>query len=349
MMVGGQNIVFSAKRADQHEQGRLRKVKIREKSVDDFEVVSGINKEIGLARARENIAGVLTGSKLKGADSGGAHSDDASRLTARLADFPGGGFADRVDLGMKVVFFHPLGADGLKGPKADVECNLGSFNSMGSDAGKDFGSEVKARGRRRDGSKRASIHGLIAVAIRGGIFAGDVGGEGDVPDLVDANEKIIDGIKADTAFSKGSAGEHLGAEFVVVAEEEMFANVDLAARTDKAFPFIGILLELASKENFDASLKKIARGRIVRTQLLGLESRTVSVKARGKHSRVVEDEQVIGLEKIGEIAKLPVQKLPGGGGKMKQARVRAIGQRLLRDQFGREIVIEIGNEHAIRL
>lgn len=93
----------------------------------------------------------------------------------------------------------------------------------------------------------------------------------------------------------------------------MFADVDLAAGADETFPFTGILLELASQENFDASLKKIARGRIVRTQLLGLESRTPSVKARGKHSRVIEDEKIVGAEEIGKIAEPLVVKLSGGG------------------------------------
>src|SRR5579872_3776081 len=162
---------------------------------------------------------MLIGGKLKGTDSGGADSDDASRLAARLADLLGGGFGDGVNLGMKVVFFHPLGTYGLKSPKADVERDFGGFNSAGSDPGKNFGSEVKAGGRGGDRSTLASIDGLIALAIGGGIFAGDVGREGDVSDLVDTNDTIIDGIKADAALSERAAGDDLGPEFVVVAEQ----------------------------------------------------------------------------------------------------------------------------------
>lgn len=135
----------------------------------------------------------------------------------------------------------------------------------------------------------------------------------------------------------------------MVAEEKVFANIDFATGTDEAFPLIRILPELAGEENLDASVKKVAGSGITRTQRLRLKTGTTSIEASGKHACVVEDQEIVGAEKIGKIAKLLVAKVSGRGRKMKQARGRAVRQRLLRDQFGREFVIEIGDEHASRL
>jgi len=135
----------------------------------------------------------------------------------------------------------------------------------------------------------------------------------------------------------------------VVAEEEMFADVDLAAGADETFPVVGILLELAGEQDLDASVEKIARGRIARAGRLGLETGAASVKACGKDAGVVKNEKVVGTEEIGKVKKFPIVNLAARRRKMKQARGRAVKQGLLRDEFGRKIVIEIGDEHGNRL
>ena len=159
-----------------------------------------------------------------------------------------------------MVFFDAFGADGLEGPKADVECNLGGFDSPSTDAGENPGGEVKTGGGGGDGSALMGVDGLVAFAVSGGIFAGDVGRKRDVSDLVDAGEKIVDGVEADAALSERSAGDDFGAERAVFSEEETLADIDLAAGTNETFPFVGVLPELAGKKNFDASVKKVVRG-----------------------------------------------------------------------------------------
>jgi len=78
----------------------------------------------------------------------------------------------------------------------------------------------------------AGIDGLITVAVGGGIRTGDVGGKRDVTDFVHPGEEIFRGCEADVAFAECAAGDHFGLKFGVVAEEEMFANPDLASGTD---------------------------------------------------------------------------------------------------------------------
>jgi len=67
------------------------------------------------------------------------------------------------------------------------------------------------------------------------------------------------------------------------------------------------------------------------TESLGLETSTSSVEARGKDTRVIEDEEVAGSEEVGEIAKLAVGERAGGGGQVEETRGGAIRQRLLGD------------------
>lgn len=177
-------------------------MEISQKGIDEFEVVSGIDEEVGLPRARQNITGMLIGSKLEGADGGCADGDDPFRLAACFPDFLGGFFGDGVDLGMKMVIFNSLGANGLEGPEADVQSDFGSFDSSILDAGENFSSEVEAGGRGGNRSTLLRVDRLIAFAVAKGIITVDVGRERNVSDLVDAGEKIIDGIKADAALSE---------------------------------------------------------------------------------------------------------------------------------------------------
>lgn len=324
-------------------------MEVGEKGVDDLEVVSGIDEEIGLSRAKQNIAGMSISSKLKGSDSGCADCDDAARFQARLPNLCSRDFRDGIDLGVEVVLFHLLRADRLERSQTDMEGDLGGVDSPGADARKNFGSEVEAGGGGRNRSALVSVDGLIAFAVGWRIFTGNVGRERNMSYLVNAREEIVDRIEPDAAFSERSASENLGAEFVALAEEQLFANVDLAAGTYQAFPFIGILLQLTSEENFDPSAKEVPGGGVTRAQALRLKTGAASVKTRRKNSGVVENQEIVGAEKIGEITKLPIVKYPHVGRKMQETRGRAVRQGLLRDQFGRQFVIEIGDEHAFRL
>lgn len=256
--VDGEDFVCPAQGADEHQEGRLRQVEVGEKGVDDFEVVSGIDKQVRFSGTGHDIAGMLAGSEFQRADRGGADGDDASRLATRLPDFLGGGFGDGVGLGVKTMLLDSFRTDRLKSSETHMERNLRGFNAAGADAGKNPGSEMETGGRRGDGSALAGVNSLVAFAVGGGIFAGDVGRKRDVSDLVDAGEKILDGIEADAAFSERSAGEDFGVQLVVVPKEKMFADIDLATRTDETLPVVGILLQLASEEGFDASVKKLA-------------------------------------------------------------------------------------------
>ena len=158
--------------------------------------------------------------------------------------------------------------DWLKGSQPYVEGNFGGLDAAVAETGENLRGEVEAGGGGSYGSPLAGVDGLRAIAVGGGVVGGDVGGEGDVADLFHAGEEVIHGDETDMALAEFAAGDDFGLKFVVIAEEKMFADSNLAARPDQTFPIVGIALQLPGKQDFDTAAKEVARGRIMRTERL---------------------------------------------------------------------------------
>ena len=127
---------------------------------------------------------------------------------------------------------------------------------------------------------------------------GDVGRERDVADAIEGGEEIVAAVKdlleADAAFAEIGAGQDLGLQFVLRAEEEAFSYADLAAGANQAFPIIGNSRELACKQNLDAAVEEITRGRIAWADCLSVGAFAAAVEAGGKDASVVEDHEIAG-------------------------------------------------------
>ena len=65
---------------------------------------------------------------------------------------------------------------------------------------------------------------------------------------IDAGEKVLDGVEADVPLAEFSAGDDFGLKFVMLTEEEMLADSDLAARTHETLPLVRIVPQLTSEE-----------------------------------------------------------------------------------------------------
>ena len=250
---------------------------------------------------------------------------------------------------MQSVLFNFFHAHGLKSAEADVERDFSGFDSSLMDTVEDLGSEMKSGGGGDNGTALASVYGLVTFAIRRRIRAGDVWGQRDVTDFVHAGKEIWRGCEADVAFAEFAAGDDLGLEFVMVAEEKMFSNPDFAAGSHQTLPIVGFALELAGEEDFDAPLEEIAGCGIVKAKRLRMEAGTSSVQAGWKDFRVIEYDQVGGAEEVGEITKCAIVKCTGFGIQVQQAGGSAVGKSLLRDEFFGKVVIEVGNEHRDQL
>jgi hypothetical protein len=81
VVIGAQSTFGSGESADQHEQARLRQMKVGEKSVHDAELKTGIDEDVGVAAVlAEGIA--LLRRELESAERSGAHRNDATLLRA---------------------------------------------------------------------------------------------------------------------------------------------------------------------------------------------------------------------------------------------------------------------------
>ena len=138
----------------------------------------------------------------------------------------------------------------------------------------------------------------------------------------------------------------------------MLSHADLSSGTNQAFPFVGIAQQLPREQNFNTASKKVSGRGIARTHRLRPHATATAVKPRGKHPSVVEYHQVAGAQKVRKIAELSIFEATVGQGsrtlpdttlQMQQARAGTIRQRLLRNQFCRQFVMEIGDQHAFRL
>ena len=146
---------------------------------------------------------------------------------------------------MKLVLFDFFYTDRLKGSQSDVEGDFCGLDAAVMKAGQNLRSEVEAGSRGGDRTALAGVDGLVAIAIRRGIGAGDVGWERHVADLFYVGEEIVDRGEADVTLAKFAAGDDLGVEFVIIAEEKMLADSDLSPGPDETFPIIRLGSQLA--------------------------------------------------------------------------------------------------------
>ncbi len=150
--------------------------------------------------------------------------------------------------------------------------------------------------------------------------------------------------------SASSSGGSLQRLHRVARKVESFSDPDLAPGPYQAFPLIRIVRHLAGQQNFDAPTQKISCRRIVRAQRLGPLSASVAVEPGREHPRIVHHQQVVWAQQAGEFAKTPILPTlplptPRQPIQAQQTRCGAIRQRFLRNAFGRQIVLEVRDEH----
>ncbi len=78
---------------------------------------------------------------------------------------------------------------------------------------------------------------------------------------------------------------------------------------------------------------------------MGAKTCAAGVEAGRDDSAVVEDEEVAGVEEAGKVAEVAVFVGSGGAIESHHAAVAALGGWVLRDQFGGEIEVEVGDAH----
>src|SRR5712691_1840594 len=254
-----------------------------------------MDEEVRGGGARDDASCTETDRMFEGANGGSADGDDTTRIAASLID--GGSCARRngIRLGVNFMILDAFDAYGLKSSQADMQRDVGSLDAAPADAIDDFWGEMKAGG---GGSHRAalpSVDGLIALAIAGRIRTRDIGRKWDVADAIENGVEIVNRAEANAAFAEFSAGENLSLQLIELAEKQVFANANLAAGSNQAFPIVGRSRELAGEENLDAALEEIASRGIAGTDGVSPSAFAAAIEPCRKDAGVVEDEQIAGL------------------------------------------------------
>src|SRR5215831_1984680 len=132
-------------------------------------------------------------------------------------------------------------------------------------------------------------------------------------DALDYREEVLEPLpcfarrrEADMTLAEFSTGDDFGLQFVMISEEEVLADRNFSAGPNEALPVLRIGLQLAREEDFDASAKEVARCWIVWTENLRLKASAAAIQAGGKHSSVVEDDEVVGSNEIREITEMTI-------------------------------------------
>ena len=110
-----------------------------------------------------------------------------------------------------------------------------------------------------------------------------------------------------------------------------------------------LVRNLPCKQHLDAPMKEISGSRIVWAQSLRLKPGAAAIKSGGKHAAVIENNKVVGPEQIHQIGKVTVLPASVRPVQMQHPRSGAIGKRLLRYEFGGQVVMKLRYEHLVRL
>lgn len=252
------------------------------------------------------------------------------------------------------MLLHTLAAHRLKSSQSNMQRDLGGFDSALMNARKNFWSEMQSRGRSGHGPTLPRIDRLISLAIARRVRPRNIRRQGNMAYIFESSEEIWQRLETNSAFAEAAARQDFAMQLVPWSKEQALTYADFSSRPDQTFPFIWILRELPREQHFDASLQKITRGTISWTHRLCVHASAVSVQSCRKNGGVVEDQQIgrakqiwkIAEEAIPQARKYTFPRLSGRRLQMQKARSRAIPQRLLRNQFFGQMVIEIRDQHA---
>ena len=191
--------------------------------------------------------------------------------------------------------------------------------------------EVEACGRRRDRSRFAGVHRLVALAVEIKVGALDVGRQGHVSDRLYevGHARRTRRPEPDFAPSAESLFQDLAVQRVRAAlEHHLPPGLEPLSWMDQRFP--AILGRPRHQQAFD-----VAPARQPAPQ-----------QARRKHPRVVEHEQIAASEMPRKRGNRGVFDRAGAARQHEQSRSSALGGRVLGDEIGRQFEGEVRNQHG---
>ena len=217
---------------------------------------------------------------------------------------------------MKIVHPHRL-----ERPRADMQRHMPKLHATLAQSGQQGIIKMQARGGGSHRTNLASKHGLVALGIIRTGFALDIRRQRHPPGVLQPILQRLPNVETQTPETGLIALQHLrltaGIECNFAADPRRFADPQLRTRF--------IVRQQPLDQEFD-------------TSTAGL----VAKQTRRNHPGVVENQQVARAQQQGQITHLLVGKRAAIRRHQQQATGRALRQGHLRDQFGRQVKMEIG-------
>src|ERR1700722_19347356 len=216
-------------------------MKVGQQRIYDTKLVAGKNEQVGLSLPCVYAIAIFCGlfrRILESADGGRTDSNYAAVFGFRTVDRVRGLLRNFVAFAVQFVVFDFLDSYRLKRAQANVQCDFGNLDPEAMDLLQYLRREVQASGRRRYGSSRLGVNGLIAFAVAclvafwnivvwivvciiGCFFicmiAMNVGRKWDSSDAFDSGKKILYWREPYAALAETAAFDDLGFESVGVA------------------------------------------------------------------------------------------------------------------------------------
>ena len=318
-LVGAEDEVSAGEGADEHDEGGLGQVEVRDDGIDDLEVIAGVDEDAGPAA----LAGDLVlggGGGLEGADARRADGDDAVAGLLRRHDELGGLVGDAVVLLVHLVLLDVVDAHGAEGAEADVQGDEAEVDAHLAQFLHLLFGEVQAGGRGGGGALLAVVDGLIALLVLE--FLVDVGRQRRLAEAVEDLLEDAVVVELDDAAAEVGVLGHRARE--LIAEADDIAGLGLLAGLDERLPMVRV--EAAQEEDLDLAARLVA----------------VTNQAGRHDARVVEDQGVARLEEFLEIVEVAVLDGLLHGVEHHEARGIARLDRHLGDALFWQVVIKIG-------
>ena len=223
---------------------------------------------------------------------------------------------------MHAVLAQVLAAHRLEGAGAHVQGDAGAADPARGQGVEQGLVEMQARGGRGHRARLARVHGLVALVVGGAVGALDVRRQRHVADALQALAQRLGGVEAQ-ARELALAAQHL--DRAAVVEQQAATGLERLGGAHLRQRLVLALQPL--DQDLDPAAAVLA-----------------AVQPRRQHARVVEHQQVAGIEQLQQVAEAPVLEAAVGP-QHQQAAGGAILQRLLRDQFRRQLEVEVGTLH----
>ena len=220
-----------------------------------------------------------------------------------------------------------FGVKRLKRAKPDVQRNLGHRRACRAALRHHLRREVQTRGGSGNRATLACEHRLVALAVLGPVRAVNVGRQRDVAVPVQSGVHVTLADQPNDPLAVLTPAKYFHLDSL--AGNDPFAAAHLAARVYQGQPGFPLAVQRPNQEHFH----------------LSPETGAVTIKAGGKDLRIIQYQAVAVAEVLRQLAKHPVFPPARLSIHQQHSRGRTVAQGRLRNQFLRQVIIEVSNQH----